>query len=93
MLLVDGAINSAFGQTSTNRVMRSGVGVSADGKTVHLVILEGNVRFYDFASLFRDVLACDDALFLDGVVSRTWTTGAIPASRYGAAIALTRKKK
>ena len=93
MLLIDGTVNSEFGQTSTNRVMRSGVGVSADGKTVQLVVSESNVRFYDFATLFRDVLVCDDALFLDGVVSRMWTTGDIPTARYGTAIAVTRKKK
>lgn len=90
MLLVDGAVHPEFRAESTNKVLRNGVGVSADGKTLHLVISEGGVRFHDFATLFRDPLACDDALFFDGAVSNLWTKGDVPTSRYGAIIAVTR---
>ncbi len=32
-------------------------------------ISNGPVTFYRFASLFRDMLGCDNALFLDGSIS------------------------
>lgn len=91
MLLVDGAVHPEFNPESTSRLRRNGVGVSSDGKTVNLVVSEGDVRFHDLATLFRDALACDDALFLDGVVSNLWTSGDVPMSRYGAVIAVTRR--
>lgn len=91
MLLIDGVVHSALKPESTNRLRRSGVGVSADGKIVNLVISAGDVRFHDLATLFRDTLACDDALFLDGVVSNMWSNGEVPSSRYGAVIAVTRQ--
>ncbi len=92
MLLVDGAVHPEFKPASTNLATRNGVGVSADGKTVYLAISQGEVRFHDFATLFRDELRCEDALFLDGVVSKLWTKGKLPTSRYGAVIAVTSKK-
>lgn len=91
MLLVDGVVPSVLRPDSPNKLRRNGVGVSANGKTVNLVISEGNVRFYDMSTLFRDKLACDDALYLDGVVSKLWTSGNIPTDQYGVVIAVTRK--
>lgn len=91
MLLVDGAVHPSFRKASPNRLVRSGVGVSVDGKTVYIAISQGPVRFYDFATLFRDNLHCKDALFLDGVVSKLWTEGDVPDARYGSVIAVTRK--
>lgn len=92
MLLIDGAVHPAFTPKSPNLAVRNGVGVSADGKTVYLAISQGEVRFHDFATLFRDKLNCEDALFLDGTVSKLWTRGDTPTSRFGAVIAVTRKK-
>jgi uncharacterized protein YigE (DUF2233 family) len=42
--------------------------VSADGKVVFAISAEA-VNLYEFAVLFRDVLGCPDALYLDGVIS------------------------
>jgi uncharacterized protein YigE (DUF2233 family) len=72
MLLIDGAVHPEFRPESTNKLPRNGVGVSPDGNTVYLVISDGSVRFHDFATMFRDELHCEDALFLDGVVSLLW---------------------
>lgn len=72
MLLIDGAVHPEFREQSTNRLPRNGVGVSPDGNTVYLAISDGSVRFHDFATMFRDELRCEDALFLDGVVSLLW---------------------
>lgn len=91
MFLIDGVVHPAFKAESTNKLVRNGVGVSADGQLVYLVISQGAVRFHDFATLFRDELNCDDALFLDATVSRLWTSGDIPTSRFGAVIAVTRR--
>ena len=69
VLLVDGALHPAFQEQSLNLLPRSGVGVS-DPHTVHLVMSQGSVRFWELATLFRDVLGCTDALYLDGVISQ-----------------------
>jgi uncharacterized protein YigE (DUF2233 family) len=37
--------------------------------SVHLVISEGWVSFYEFAAFFKDVLHCPNALYLDGNIS------------------------
>lgn len=72
MLLIDGAVHPEFRAESANKLPRNGVGVSPDGNTVYLAISDGSVRFHDFATMFRDELHCEDALFLDGVVSLLW---------------------
>ncbi|MBB4066926.1 phosphodiester glycosidase family protein [Gellertiella hungarica] len=48
--------------------IRNGVGIDGQGR-VHFVISEDAVRFHDLATLFRDILKCPDALFLDGSIS------------------------
>jgi uncharacterized protein YigE (DUF2233 family) len=68
MLVIDGALHPSFLVDSTSLKMRNGVGVAADGKAV-FAVSDGPVRFYDFATLFRDVLGCRNALFLDGSIS------------------------
>jgi len=71
MLVRGGKINSNFTKNSTNRKLRSGVGIAASGKVV-FVISEGDINFYDFALFFKEVFGCNNALFLDGVVSRMY---------------------
>ncbi len=90
MLLIDGTVHPEFRPDSTNKLVRNAVGVSSNGDTVHLVISQGAVRFHDLATLFRDKLACEDALFLDATVSKLWTDGDVPTSNFGAIIAVTR---
>ncbi|WP_152048400.1 phosphodiester glycosidase family protein [Aureimonas psammosilenae] len=65
MLVIRGALHSAFIPYSTDRTRRSGVGV-CEGGQVRFAISEGGVNFHEFARLFRDRLACPNALFLDG---------------------------
>ena len=73
MLLIDGAINPAFSPTSNSRYVRNGV--CAKGDVVLLAISEAPVTFYEFASYFKDVLHCRDALYLDGSVSSVFQQG------------------
>ena len=74
-LVLGGVIHPEFVEESTNLAFRSGVGVSTDGSTVYLVLSWSLTNFYDFATLFTDELGCDDALYLDGNVSRMWVQG------------------
>lgn len=73
-LLLDGEIHPEFREGSTNYALRSGVGVSPDGQTVYLV-LSGWTNLWNFATLFRDQLGVDNALYLDGQISDLWVTG------------------
>ena len=68
LLIDDGSINSQFNPRSTNRLIRSGVGVEGQSK-VFFAISNEPVNFYDFALFFRDRLKCRSALYLDGVIS------------------------
>ncbi|MGH9823824.1 MAG: phosphodiester glycosidase family protein [Blastocatellia bacterium] len=71
LLVVDAKIHPAFQPNSINRVVRSGVGLVSPTRIV-FAISDEPVNFYEFASLFRDRFKCNNALFLDGVVSRMY---------------------
>lgn len=68
MLVIDGKLHPRFLPDSDSLKIRNGVGVDAAGR-VHFVISKDPVSFYAFASLFRDELGCDNALYLDGTIS------------------------
>jgi uncharacterized protein YigE (DUF2233 family) len=70
MLVVNGEIptSAVFRRGSGSRHVRNGVCVR-NGTDSHFVISEGPVTFFEFASYFRDRLACRDALYLDGAIS------------------------
>lgn len=72
MLVVNGQLHPAFNPDGTSRKRRNGVGVSADGAIVHFAISDSFVTFYEFGTLFRDVLGTPNALFLDGSISRLY---------------------
>jgi uncharacterized protein YigE (DUF2233 family) len=68
MLVVNGKIHPKFSPTGTSRKLRNGVGVDAAGR-LSFVISENAVTFWEFASLFKDDLQAENALFFDGSVS------------------------
>ena len=70
MLLVNGQINPSFTKGSDNLYVRNGVCVLKDGKVV-FSISSVKVNFYDFAAHFQS-LGCQNALYLDGFVSRMY---------------------
>lgn len=69
MLVVDGAIHPAFTEGSSNKYIRSGVGV-VNPYTLVFAISHQPVNFFDFATLFKDYFNCKNALYLDGAISK-----------------------
>lgn len=70
MLVIDGALHPRFLPDGTSRHIRNGVGTSADGATAIFAISNERVTFYEFGTLFRDVLTTPNALYFDGNISR-----------------------
>ena len=68
LLVHGGRMHPAFREGSDNRLFRNGVGVPSPDVAL-FAISEAPVNFHEFATMFRDVLRCPDALFLDGTVS------------------------
>jgi uncharacterized protein YigE (DUF2233 family) len=68
MLVINGKIHPKFSEIGTSRKLRNGVGIDAAGRA-YFVISDNAVTFWEFASLFRDELKTDNALFFDGSVS------------------------
>lgn len=69
MLVIDGELHPALRAGSDSVFIRNGVGVSDDGGTAVFAISDAPVNFHTFARFFRDDLAVDNALYLDGKVS------------------------
>ena len=72
MLVIGGKIHPRFTAGSRNYNRRNGVGIAKDGEVV-FAISEGGVNFHNFARLFRDALSCENALYLDGAISRFYS--------------------
>ena len=70
MLLIEGKVHSAFRKGSENVHIRNGVGILPNGNPVFAISSE-RVNLYDFASFFQS-LGCENALYLDGYVSRMY---------------------
>ncbi len=70
MLLIDGELHSKFRKGSKNLHIRNGVGILPDGKIICAMSKE-KINFYDFATFFKQQ-GCQNALYLDGFVSRMY---------------------
>jgi uncharacterized protein YigE (DUF2233 family) len=68
LLVRNGKIHPAFNAKSESRLIRNGLGVPSPDVAI-FAISDVPVSFHEFATLFRDVLKCPDALYLDGVIS------------------------
>jgi len=75
MLVIDGALHPRFLPDSESKLIRNGVGVSADGSRVFFAIANNPVSFHQFGRLFRDALETPQALYFDGNVSRLHAPG------------------
>jgi len=70
MLVTNGKIHPAFSKGSANMNIRNGVGILPDNKIIFAMSKKA-INFYDFAEYFKS-LGCQNALYLDGLVSRTY---------------------
>ena len=70
MLVIDGELHPRFLPDSDSRFVRNGVGTDDAGTRAVFVISNQPVTFHEFARVFRDELALDQALYFDGRVSR-----------------------
>ncbi len=68
MLVVDGRVHPKILPDGDSHKMRNGVCVRG-GTEILFAITEAPVNFHAFATLFKDGLGCNDALFLDGSIS------------------------
>lgn len=75
MLVIEGALHRKFNPASESKKYRNGVGVRAvEGGQSRIVfaISDTPVTFHAFARFFRDALKTQNALYLDGTVSRLY---------------------
>ena len=70
MLVIDGKIHPAFKEGSTNLNVRNGVGILPDNRIV-FAMSKKEINLYDFANYFKR-MGCENALYFDGFVSRTY---------------------
>jgi len=82
LLVINNRIHPAFKRGSDNRKIRSGVGIINERHVVFIISIQP-VNFYDFATLFKDIYSCADALFLDGVISKMYLKDLNPNERGG----------
>lgn len=85
LLVAGGHIHPSFVPTGTSKYVRNGVGVRADG-TVVFAMTRDPVNLYTFATLFRDVLHCPNALYLDGAISQFYVAPDRPDTGHFAGI-------
>jgi uncharacterized protein YigE (DUF2233 family) len=70
MLVTDGKIHPAFIKGSNNLNIRNGVGI-LQGNRIIMAMSNKEINLYDFAAFFKS-MGCQNALYLDGLVSRTY---------------------
>jgi uncharacterized protein YigE (DUF2233 family) len=70
LLVLNGKINSKFNKSGTSRLIRNGIGILSDGNLL-FVMANKPINFYDFANYFKS-LGCNNALYLDGVISKIY---------------------
>ncbi|HEX8907026.1 MAG TPA: phosphodiester glycosidase family protein, partial [Longimicrobiaceae bacterium] len=70
MLLRSGRLARPFDPASQSRTVRNGVGIRSDG-TIVFAISDDRVTFHQLATAFG-ALACREALYLDGTISRLY---------------------
>jgi len=70
MLVIDGEIHTAFNKNSVNLNIRNGVGILPNNQILFAMSTK-EINFYEFADYFKSK-GCKNALYLDGLVSRTY---------------------
>ena len=94
ILVIDNKIHPLFTKGSNNVNIRSGVGVFSENKVI-FAISNTPTNFYDFAVLFRNILNCKNALYLDGAISQMYLSDLnpnIPDGSFGPILSISTKK-
>lgn len=94
LLVIDGAIHHSFVYGSNNAKIRSGVGVLNNKKVLFAITLDES-NFYNFATLFKDLANCKNALFLDGAISKMYVKNLNESDisgSFGPMISISKKK-
>ena len=73
LLVIDGKIHPNFIRNGTSKFVRSGVGISRNESKAIFLISNEAVNFHHFASTFLDHFKIDNALYLDGNISRLYS--------------------
>lgn len=72
MLVIDGALHPKFNAQSASFKRRNGVGIASETGKLFFVLTDGFVTFHQFATFFSEELGCENALYLDGSISRLY---------------------
>lgn len=84
LLVIDGKHHKALNHGSKSEKLRSGVGIMENGKVIFIISAKGSVtNFHDFATIFKDLFGCENALFLDGAISKMYLKSKNPKELYG----------
>ena len=95
MLLIDKNIHTKFAKQSSNDKIRSGVGLT-DGNKIIFACTEYPETFYNFAYFLKMIFNCENALFLDGAISKMYLRGYNQTDTYqmfGPMISISKIKK
>lgn len=96
MLVIDGKVHPKFNYGSINKHIRNGVGIMEDGDVI-FIISDTPTTFYDFATVFKDFFGCENALYLDGAISKQYMSKSrrkdINGGGFGPMISVVKKRK
>ena len=95
LLLKDYKYHTDLNHNSKSKKIRSGVGVMENGNVV-FIISKNSINFHDFTTVFKNILGCKDALFLDGAISLMYLKNSNPSEiggGFGTIISVTKKSK
>lgn len=94
MLIINNEHHPAFNHGSRSKKLRSGVGVMKDGRVIFIISNKSITNFHDFGTIFKDLFGCENALFLDGVISKMYLKKNSPLTldgNFGPIISVTEK--
>jgi uncharacterized protein YigE (DUF2233 family) len=93
MLIIDNKYHKEFQEKSPNNKVRNGIGIINPSKIV--ICYSDNVNFYTFSHIFKEFFKCENALFLDGAISKMYIHDLKPnelGGEFGPILSVSEKK-
>ena len=93
MLIIDNKYHKEFQEKSHNIIVRNGIGIINPSKIV--IGYSDNVNFYTFSQIFKEFFKCENALFLDGAISKMYIHDLKPnelGGEFGPILSVSEKK-